>query len=231
MTIAAVRNDKGYPRAVCVCDECGREEVVPAAFERSRGGRGGNEDRVIHGQAVRKITSLGWAMVKNKLLCPGCDAKRRAKGARHLSLVQGFAVKGESEMIATKEPEQLPLREPTREQKRQIVDLLGEVYDVKGGRYKGAETDKTVADAIGTGVLFGWVARIREDMFGPDGGNGEMEAISRELADLKAVLAKEMEGAKRRVDSLDVLAQQIDRLSQRLQAVRNSVGPTGGSRG
>ena len=77
-------------------------------------------------------------------------------------------------MEAVKEP---ALREPTPKQKREIIGLLEVVYDDAAKRFKDGESDKTVADAIGGGVLFGWVARIREELFGPDTRNQEVEAL------------------------------------------------------
>lgn len=61
------------------------------------------------------------------------------------------------------------LRQPTRDQKRLIVAALEESYDTKNQRYKGTETDKGIADMLEDGIMAGWVAAVREDMFGPDG--------------------------------------------------------------
>ena len=66
------------PRATGVCDGCGREEVITCDYERV-----GREIgwRVNEGQAVRKLTGMGWALVKGRLNCPACEAKRKAKAA------------------------------------------------------------------------------------------------------------------------------------------------------
>lgn len=56
---------------------------------------------------------------------------------------------------------------PSRERKREIVQMLMVAYDTVRGRYSENESDKTVAEAIGPDVLTEWVAELREDMFGP----------------------------------------------------------------
>lgn len=75
------------------------------------------------------------------------------------------------------------VRQPTREQKREIIDFLKEVYDTKTERYKGGESDVTVAEAVGEGCMFGWVATIREELFGPDGRNEELEDLIKAFND------------------------------------------------
>lgn len=78
------------------------------------------------------------------------------------------------------------LRQPTRDQKREIMAMLQDVYDPKAQRYRGAETDKTIAETLGDGILFGWVAQIREEFFGPDGN----EAADLLIADVQAWMQK-----------------------------------------
>ncbi|MBL3587737.1 hypothetical protein JMM61_20710, partial [Rhodovulum sulfidophilum] len=46
------------------------------------------------------------------------------------------------------------LRQPSREQRREIVDMLREVYDPEAERYRRNDTDATVADVLG--VMPGW---------------------------------------------------------------------------
>src|SRR5690606_2606021 len=119
------------------------------------------------GQAIRKLH--GWVQVKGALRCPACEAKRRV------------AVAAKQEKAV--ETNVAPIRQPTMEQKRQIMLLLTDAYDTAAGRYRGGDTDKTLADAIGGGCMPGWVAEVREQFFGPDGGNDAIEDV---IADLKA---------------------------------------------
>ena len=107
-------------------------------------------------------------------------------------------------MEAVKEP---ALREPTPKQKREIIGLLEVVYDDGAKRFKEGESDKTVADAIGSGVLFGWVAKIREELFGPDTRNQEVEALRKDLGKLADTIQehqREMRQAKEAVKSVEV---------------------------
>ena len=133
------------------------------------------------------------------------------------------------------------LRMPTREQKRQIIDMLTAVYDTKASRYTGAETDLTVAEAIGGGILFGWDAQIREDLFGPAGGNAEMEALRDDLLKLVdtygtqlARVNEQIAEASRVLDVLRVdrseLAKVVERvsaMSTKLDRICKSLGPKG----
>ena len=124
------------------------------------------------------------------------------------------------------------LRQPTREQKRAIIDMLEEVYDTTAGRYKGAETDATVAAVLGEGVMPGWVAQLREDLFGPDGGNGEMEALLDEMKGWLAARTKDATNAKVHLQAAEGALRQIGdwekevaSFAKRVQAIQRAVGP------
>ena len=126
------------------------------------------------------------------------------------------------------------VRQPTREQRRQIVDLLGTCYDTKAERYIGTDTDKTVADCIGGGVLFGWVAQVREEFFGPDGGNDELESILADIAaqiDLEqartASLKTLMEQAAPIFHASQATIQELETIRSRVLALKRSLGAKG----
>lgn len=138
---------RGVNRAKAVCDDCAREEVVTCDYERIGAAWRPNE-----GQIIRKMESAKWALVKGKLRCPTCEGKRKVS------------------VIKERKPEESTeaLRQPSPKQKREIIGLLEVVYDDEAKRYRDGESDKSVADAIGGGVLWGWVAQIRDDLFGPD---------------------------------------------------------------
>lgn len=101
-------------------------------------------------------------------------------------------------------------RKPTREQRRAIADLLNEVYDTEAGRYKGAETDQTVATAIGPEILWGWVTQIREDMYGPD-GNEEAILNLKELQEVHAQIVSDVKDAMAKVATVNALIEQLER--------------------
>ena len=94
------------------------------------------------------------------------------------------------------------LRQPSQEQRGDIIEALVATYDRKATRYTGADTDKTVAEAVGTWCLPGWVTEIRERDFGPTGGNEEIEAIRAEIAAVQAECAERVAGLRKRIDAV-----------------------------
>lgn len=201
MAIEAINGVPGVPRVRCICDGCGREEVVTCDYERGRDGVWAPKD----GQAVRKMVGRGWGHVKAQLLCPACEAARRAAISRRVAATCSLPTeaKGEGEeMKKTIEPSRQVPRTPTLAQRHEITGMLMLSYDHKAGRYTGAETDKTIADAIGGGCMPGWVAEIREANFGPAGGNEEIEAIRAEIAAVQADCAERAAVLGKRLDAV-----------------------------
>lgn len=207
------------PYAEVKCDHCDFSENFRADYERVAPDR----FEVKEGQVLMKATQKGWSNIKGSLRCPECEAKRRdtAKPQKEIT------VKNVVNLPITEEP-----RQPSREQKRQIVTLLTDVYDIASNRYTGGETDKTVADAIGGGVLFGWVAQIREDLFGPDGGNEEivrLEADVKAHADAISALTRDMDACSKLISdgqkTLSTLRANQSELQRRVDALKTSVGP------
>lgn len=157
---------RGQPRATITCDDCGRKEVVACEI--------GND-----GQARHKAAQmLGWTFVKHKDRCKTCEAKRKV-------------VKMEPKKTTPEAPKQ-----PSREQRREIMAMLDDCYDKTAERYLGTDNDDTVADVLG--VMPGWVAEIREDFFGPVGSNEEIENL---MADLMEWRGKATETLKASVDA------------------------------
>jgi hypothetical protein len=118
----------GVPCFRVTCDSCGVNDVVaadPANRHRKSGA-------ISPAPAMRKVVQRGWVEVKGRLRCPTCEAKRRAG-------VAAAAPAAKSEEIAmTKQV--TPLRVPSREQRREIVQMLELAYDVAGERYRGTDT-------------------------------------------------------------------------------------------
>lgn len=92
------------------------------------------------------------------------------------------------------------IRQPTAEQEVDIIVMLSSVYDRKQRRYQGAETDVTVAEAVGSGCMPGWVAMIREAKFGP-AGNEEIEAIRAEMTAIRADVGQRLDALAKRLDA------------------------------
>lgn len=148
--IEAIERGARPPRARGVCDQCQADEVVPCGYSK------GANPEPDAGQVKAKLQGMGWALVKGKLLCPACAKKRRA---------------GKAE-----EPD---AGAPTPAQRREILDYIAAVYDISAERYQGAESDATVATAVGLPEK--WVAELRESFFGPAGGNEALEALTLEV--------------------------------------------------
>lgn len=208
----------GFTVAIVTCDECDHETSVKAQHNRHRGN--GAKRTVIDSQVITKLTAKGWTNIKKTLRCPACEAVR--------ANVQTTVEPTETDMTeATTE-----LRQPSREQKRQIISLLNEVYDTKSGRFTGGETDKTVADAIGGGVMFGWVAQIRDELFGPDGGNEELETLIAEARQWQAetsTLAKkchdDIQSALASLREYNKLRDKLGDLTSRADKLKKAIGP------
>ncbi|MGN7867773.1 hypothetical protein [Paracoccus sp. 22332] len=108
------------------------------------------------------------------------------------------------------------VRKPTPKQKREIIGILEMVYDDERKRFKDGESDKTVADAIGDGVLWGWVAEVREELFGPDSRNQELDAIQKEakrlgesIAAVKSETAKMIAGCEAKINELNARLEKV----------------------
>ncbi|NDK37138.1 hypothetical protein, partial [Rhodovulum sulfidophilum] len=197
---------KGVNRARVVCDGCGREEVVTCNYLH-RPGRVWVPDA---GQINRKMTGQGWAEVKGKLHCPACEAKRKATGMTKTTTAP-----------AAKPAE--ALRQPSREQRREIVDMLREVYDPEAERYRRNDTDATVADVLG--VMPGWVAEIREAFFGPDGGNEGIEAATERLAALEREIRAISDLAGKQQEAASKKLAEVSAMRAELGRIKGAVGP------
>lgn len=192
MKLVATKGPRNQEQATATCDGCGRRESVIAAHTY-RGGlaRGGSLILQLSkpGQALKKLEKAGWPHVGNKLRCAQCEAGRQ----------QALNKKTEDEMTEAK-PKAATTRKPTSEQEVDIIVMLSSVYDRRAGRYQGAETDLTVADACGNGVMPGWVAAIREAKFGP-AGNEEAAAIRAEMDALRREVEARLEAIGKRLDA------------------------------
>lgn len=202
----------GQPRARCVCDECGAGQVIAVHFERHRGG----VRRVNEGAAHKKLAQLGWD-VRRGTVCPDCVARKKAPAAPETT---PEPTKDTEAMEAVKEP---ALREPTPKQKREIIGLLEVVYDDAAKRFKDGESDKTVADAIGGGVLFGWVARIREELFGPDTRNQEVEALRKDLRKLADDIQAHQAELRDAREAVKVVEKKVSALVASMAALKSRV--------
>ena len=194
--IEAIRAN-GARRAKAICDHCQRDEVVPCGYLPQSSGGGPNV-----GQVHKKMTSMGWAVRRGVLSCPACAARRRSH-------------KEDPEMTDTvpkkapvaPSPSQEPPREPDLGMLLEICGMLDVAYDRDHSGYSDpSDSDRTIAEAIGKGCMWGWVAQVREARYGPDLRQAEIVAIKAELKAARAArgdLVKRIEALQARLDALD----------------------------
>lgn len=182
MSITAIKGPRNDQMALCSCDQCCAEHSVKAMHvmgtSRDKNGRFKLE-LSSPSQVHEKLQSLGWGIVKGKHYCPRCEAARKPPPITALATIK------EPEPMAATTSNVAQIRQPTSEQEVDIIVTLSAVYDRKAKRYQGQETDKTVAETVGGGVMPGWVAAIRDAKFGP-AGNEEVNLIRAEIAKIKA---------------------------------------------
>jgi len=214
------KNTGGAPTAKAFCDmaECKREEVVACGYHRLTSGAAVPDEA----QVRKKLGGHGWTYIKGKLRCPKCEAKRKATPQP----------KKDSPEMKTENITHL--RKATPAQKREIVLMLNEVYDTQAGHYRGHDTDKSVADVLEGGVMPGWVAEIRADMFGEDGGNEEMIDFSEKITEIEGRLKKDTHNARVHIEAAEGKLREVnDALSElavlkkRCEAIAAAVGPKG----
>ena len=208
--IEAVRSDKGQSRAKVICDECSRDDVVPCNHER---GRGSTAPAVNEGQVLRKIEQRGWALVKGTLRCPACEARRKAAAPRPQPETIPDPAAMETAVSTAAEIQPPALRRPTPAQKRQIIGLLEDAYDDDAKRYRNpTDTDRTLAEVIGGGCLWGWVAEIREELFGPDTRNAEINAIRSEMKRIEGLIGNLTGETRKLDDAMAALKVRLDKV-------------------
>lgn len=208
---SAGRDKRGSAVAECFCEECGKEIIVKCNHvTRFNDKRPVEVNRT---QALQKLQDAGWTLVKNVLRCPQCEITRKEK-----------TVSKEPTVITISPPAVAPLRQPTREQKRMIVAALDDAYDMANLRYKGLETDKGIADMLADGIMPGWVAAVREDMFGPD-GNEEMTDLAAELKAWMKKVDDGMEVVRMAMAEIDAARTEVRNYQVRLNKIVAAIGP------
>ncbi len=203
MTINPIEG-RGVHRAECVCDECARTEVVTCNYEKASSGKWVPNE----GQIKTKITAHNWTIVKGKMFCPKCTAKRKT-----VSMQASNAKKAEAPA---------PSR-PSKKQRIQIFTMLADVYDVDAGRYMQGDTDDTVAEVLG--VMPGWVVEIREEEFGPDGGNEDIEKLAAELAEFREQATAAIKANTEQNDKMIKALDKVKDFAAVLDRIKKAVGP------
>ena len=200
---ATYQNNK--EQASCVCDMCSTEIFINCMHgpkpttPNKRGNATKPKDEIKNSKTViQQLSKQGWKIYQKEVVCGTCFEKR-----------------GKEKKLNIKKSTVEPIRQPTRNQKREITLLLNDVYDVDKQHYKQAETDHTVAETLGDGILWGWVSQIREDVFGPDGNEADMLTVG----EAKLWMAR----ADEHITSFEEQIANLQRTLVNIQAVRKDV--------
>ena len=234
------------PTAVCTCCECGATETLRADFGAGRKRPTQISETPNQGQCVKKLQAKGWSFFSKRLRCPACtEARRRSNTQRTKEDAVSKTLKTNDlsqldELVSQARdrqpsPSEAPLPEPTPKQARLIMMALEEHYDDAKQRYRGESTDKTVAEELGDGIRPGWVAKMREQFFGPAGGNEEMDRLHAEIARwmaegnaMAAAALKLAEDHAAAMKSFEVARERVKELAIRLDVICRNVGPKAG---
>jgi len=164
-----------------ICDQCKTSIVVsapsyhlPKSASAQQVKKGITELRTSKA-VTQKARTAGWLVNKQTIAC-GCCLKNRNEEKMN----QKISVK----KVASTATKIEPNRKPTREQRREIIRLLEDCYDVDRECYKGKESDQSIADTCEGNVLWGWVAAIREENYGAGDGNEEANLMVKEVKKL-----------------------------------------------
>lgn len=200
------------------CSRCATADTI------STGGSGANlPNEVIR----RKFVERGWHVSHriDKHLCPDCFAKSRKKPVDGQGAVFAASQPGPlenppaalpepaatpSKEIPMSEPVKLaavPPREPTREDRRRIVDELSAHWDAKHERYCGAMSDSHLAEALK--VPRKWVTDIRVEFFGDDDRN---EATAMRINRAKVDLERLIPALERQMGAMMEMAENAEKL-------------------
>jgi hypothetical protein len=202
---------------LAICDNCGFEQRV--TFAEHRAGGGGVQKTVRRRESITKqqLSRQKWACSKKSITCPDCAAANK-------SMKEKQQMKTDVKPApATPETTTTGVREPTKQQKREILQMLEACYDSKAEMYCGGETDNTVAEAVG--VLPGWVAQLREEFFG-GAGNEDIQRLSERLTQIQTTIAdgmKDMTAIRATVQQLqDAISNATSELEKRRSEVAAS---------
>lgn len=197
--IEALPKRPGVQMAKAICDDCGKDEVVSCGYDR--------DGQPNEGQVVKKLNAQGWAFVKGKMRCMSCEAKRKVVPMKPVSKVE----------------KEQPIREATKAERREIMLMLAEVYDTSQERYRNGDTDDTVADVLS--VMPGWVAEMREDFFGPDGGNEDIEALKSEVASAIGANERDTKALQQVLNKAKGSGDQLKEILDKLEKIKKAIGP------
>jgi len=196
------------PAVKVSCDgkDCTHEWTVNCDYQRT----GHGQFVPNTGQVNKKLVGSGWSVARKKQVCPACVAAKAATSNRKPAVT------------SNRKPASDPPRQPTRLQKREIMDLLDEVYDTDAECYRRGDTDQSVADVLS--VMPGWVTNLREEFFGPAGGNEDIEELEAKLDDIEARLVHNVKHGAAIVSRMEAALEEAAQARADLKKIKRAVG-------
>lgn len=102
--------------------------------------------------------------------------------------------------------------------RRNIFRAIDEAYDEKAKRYVDGFDDKMIAAQVGT--TWGWVARVREESFGPPGPDPEIVKLTETIAKLERTAKTVEEMGMRAAEQAEKLATEIENPKARVGCLK-----------
>jgi hypothetical protein len=121
----------------------------------------------------------------------------------------------EAAMNEIKTPSETEPREMTREQRRAIFREIDEGYDKNG--YCMDVTDQTIAQKLG--VPWGWVAKVREENFGPAGADPRLKALVSKIEAAETKAQQAYDGALAAAEKAEKAQAEVKALKDQLLAL------------
>lgn len=160
------------------CEHCGTEERMQI-----------NNKPAEDGWVTKSFQRKGWYVGRDRKhdLCPDCARKPVVLTTKPTTPEEPEPMK--PVLAVVKEPTMAadPPREMGIEDRRIVFEKLNEVYLSKTEGYSNGWTDLRVAQDLG--VPTSWVAKVREDFFGPVKTNAEAVALHTAIKDMQGTLA------------------------------------------
>lgn len=136
-------------------------------------------------------------------LCPSCQPKRP-----------------ELKVVNMEQPAKAEApREMTRDDRRIVFAKIDEVYEKD--RYSHPWTDGAVARDLG--VPQAWVALVRDEMFGPEGGNPVIDGFLRQAEPILKECRDLVNAARSLIEEGRKIADRVDELERTARAIERDV--------
>jgi hypothetical protein len=162
-----------------------------------------------HEPLMKAFRRTGWEIGRNQRhdLCPACASARR-KFARKIETAPELET---AKIIPMKtiasDPAPLaaiPPAEMSRDDRRVIFAKLSEVYVDDQTGYAAGWTDRRIADDLGAPIA--WVAKVRDEMFGPAKDNEDVRKMLADAREAKAEAEAVIAATKKALGSIEAEA-------------------------